>query len=135
LTLRAVEALRSADVVVHDGLIDPAILDHAPAEAQRISSEQVQARSVHGTTHLSSADFNPNALKTAGLRLLEAEDRTASLLRSARGRHRARNARRRELERLEGLKEFALEQRYLDTVITLAETQALSRWMYLSKRV
>jgi uroporphyrin-III C-methyltransferase len=33
LTLRAVEALRQADVVVHDGLIDPAILDHAPASA------------------------------------------------------------------------------------------------------
>src|SRR4029077_2836597 len=63
-----------------------------------ISSEQVQARSIHGTTHLSSADFSPNALETTGLRLLEAEDRTASLLRSARGRRRARDARRPELE-------------------------------------
>src|ERR1700754_283083 len=35
LTLRAVEALRQADVVVHDGLIDPSILDHAPATARR----------------------------------------------------------------------------------------------------
>jgi len=37
LTLRAVEALREADVVVHDGLIDSRVLDHAPASAQRIS--------------------------------------------------------------------------------------------------
>ena len=37
LTVRAVEALKSADVVVHDGLIDPAVLDIAPAEAHRIS--------------------------------------------------------------------------------------------------
>src|SRR3546814_11444207 len=37
LTLRAVEALRNADVVVYDGLIDPRVLDHAPADAQRIS--------------------------------------------------------------------------------------------------
>lgn len=37
LTLRAVEALRAADVVVHDGLIDPRVLDYAPAAAQRIS--------------------------------------------------------------------------------------------------
>ena len=37
LTLRAVEALQSADVVVHDGLIDPRVLDHAPEHAQRIS--------------------------------------------------------------------------------------------------
>jgi SAM-dependent methyltransferase len=108
---------------------DAAVLEGA------ISSEQVQARSVHGTTHLASADFNPNALKTVGLRLLEAEDRTASLLRSARGRRRARDARRPELERLEGREEFALEQHYLDTVITLAETHSLSRWMYLSERV
>ncbi|MBP8235414.1 uroporphyrinogen-III C-methyltransferase [Rhizorhabdus sp.] len=37
LTLRAVDALRSADVVVHDGLIDPRVLDYAPDTAQRIS--------------------------------------------------------------------------------------------------
>ena len=100
-----------------------------------ISSEQVQARSIHGTTHLSSSDFNAKALEIAGLRLLEAEDRTTSLLRSARGRRRARDARRPELERLEGSEDFALEQRYLDAVITLAEKQSLSRWMYLSERV
>jgi uroporphyrin-III C-methyltransferase len=44
LTLRAVEALQMADVVVHDGLIDPAILDHAPAAAQRISVAKRRAR-------------------------------------------------------------------------------------------
>jgi len=37
LTVRAVEALRTADVVVHDGLIDPRVLDLAPPSAQRIS--------------------------------------------------------------------------------------------------
>ncbi len=37
LTLRAVDALRAADVVVHDGLIDDRVLDYAPATAQRIS--------------------------------------------------------------------------------------------------
>ncbi len=37
LTVRAVAALQSADVVVHDGLVDPRVLDHAPATAQRIS--------------------------------------------------------------------------------------------------
>jgi uroporphyrin-III C-methyltransferase len=44
LTVRAVEALRSADVVVHDGLIDPRVLDLAPAEAQRISVAKQRAR-------------------------------------------------------------------------------------------
>ncbi len=44
LTLKAVDALRIADVVVHDGLIDPAVLDHAPAHAQRISVAKKRAR-------------------------------------------------------------------------------------------
>jgi uroporphyrin-III C-methyltransferase len=44
LTLRAVEALKSADIVVHDGLIDAAVLDHAPAHAQRISVAKKRAR-------------------------------------------------------------------------------------------
>ncbi|HEY0269665.1 MAG TPA: uroporphyrinogen-III C-methyltransferase [Sphingomonas sp.] len=44
LTLKAVAALRAADVVVHDGLIDPAVLDHAPAHAQRISVAKKRAR-------------------------------------------------------------------------------------------
>jgi uroporphyrin-III C-methyltransferase len=37
LTLRAVEALRVADVVVHDGLIDEGVFEYVRADAQRIS--------------------------------------------------------------------------------------------------
>ena len=44
LTVRAVEALKTADVVVHDGLIDPRVLDLAPAAAQRISVAKQRAR-------------------------------------------------------------------------------------------
>ncbi|MBN8840586.1 MAG: uroporphyrinogen-III C-methyltransferase [Sphingomonadales bacterium] len=44
LTLRAADALRQADVVVHDGLIDPRVLDMAPATAQRISVAKRRAR-------------------------------------------------------------------------------------------
>ncbi|WP_448585664.1 uroporphyrinogen-III C-methyltransferase [Thermaurantiacus sp.] len=36
LTVRAVRVLGDADVVVHDGLIDPRVLDLAPAAAERI---------------------------------------------------------------------------------------------------
>ncbi len=36
LTIRGVEALRGADVVLYDRLTHPALLDHAPAHAERI---------------------------------------------------------------------------------------------------
>lgn len=45
LTVRAVEALKCADVVVHDGLIDPRVLDIAPPGAHRISV--AKSRSKH----------------------------------------------------------------------------------------
>ena len=44
LTLRAVDALRMADVVVHDGLVDLRVLDYAPAAAQRISVAKQRSR-------------------------------------------------------------------------------------------
>ncbi|MEO5937958.1 MAG: uroporphyrinogen-III C-methyltransferase [Sphingomonas sp.] len=44
LTVRAVEALKCADVVVHDGLIDPRVLDIAPPDAHRISVAKQRAR-------------------------------------------------------------------------------------------
>ena len=36
ITLRGIECLRRADVVIHDRLISPALLDYAPAQAERI---------------------------------------------------------------------------------------------------
>ncbi len=44
LTVRAVGALKTADVVVHDGLIDPRVLDLAPPEAHRISVAKKRAK-------------------------------------------------------------------------------------------
>jgi len=44
LTVRAVEALKSADIVVHDGLIDSRVLEYAPEGAQRISVAKQRAR-------------------------------------------------------------------------------------------
>ncbi|MBJ6121895.1 uroporphyrinogen-III C-methyltransferase [Sphingomonas mollis] len=44
LTVRAVEAMKIADIVVHDGLIDPRVLELAPATAQRISVAKRRAR-------------------------------------------------------------------------------------------
>ncbi|QMW22815.1 uroporphyrinogen-III C-methyltransferase [Sandaracinobacteroides saxicola] len=44
LTVRAVRALAAADVVVHDGLVDPRVLALAPPAAARISVAKSRAR-------------------------------------------------------------------------------------------
>lgn len=44
LTLKAVRALKSADVVVHDGLMGEGVLDHARREAQLISVAKAKGR-------------------------------------------------------------------------------------------
>ena len=44
LTVKAVRALGQADVLVHDGLVDPRVLDLAPASALRISVAKQRAR-------------------------------------------------------------------------------------------
>jgi uroporphyrin-III C-methyltransferase len=44
LTLKALKALRRADVVVHDGLVSEAILDLAPKRAQRLSVAKRKSR-------------------------------------------------------------------------------------------
>src|SRR6185437_11398163 len=44
LTLKALKALQSADVVVHDGLVTAAILDLAPPAARRISVAKRKSR-------------------------------------------------------------------------------------------
>jgi len=44
LTIKALKALRQADVVVHDGLVSDAILELAPAGAQRLSVAKRKSR-------------------------------------------------------------------------------------------
>lgn len=44
LTVRAVRAIEAADVLVHDGLVDPRVLAFAPASARRISVAKRRAR-------------------------------------------------------------------------------------------
>ncbi len=44
LTLRAARLIESADIIVHDGLVDPRILDMAPRSARRICVAKQRAR-------------------------------------------------------------------------------------------
>ena len=96
-----------------------------------ISNEDVRKRSVHGYTQFVVPGWNERLLASAGLRLIESEDRTTSVLNSARGRLNAMQAHRVELEQLAGVSAVAGQQDYLETLIDLSERRAVSRIMYL----
>jgi SAM-dependent methyltransferase len=96
-----------------------------------VSDQEVLRRSIHGQTQFSAPGFNERWLEAAGFRLLETENRTASVLKNATGRLEARLAHRRELEQLEGPHVFERQQRYLETVVELSQRGAVSRMMYL----
>jgi SAM-dependent methyltransferase len=98
-----------------------------------VSSEEVCRRSLHGYTRFVASGWNEAVLKAAGFRLLESEDRTASVLRNAGGRLRAIQTHRAELEHALGTERIERDQRYLNAVISLAESGALSRMMYLAE--
>jgi SAM-dependent methyltransferase len=98
-----------------------------------ISDEESRRRSVHGYTRLVPPGFNEDMLKGAGFELIRSEDRTASLLKNAAGRLAARLAHRAELERREGRTSFEDQQRYLETVVELAQRRAVARLMYLAE--
>lgn len=98
-----------------------------------ISDEEIQLRAAHGHTQLVPSDFNEQMLELAGLRLIDSNDRTGSLLKNAAGRLNARLGHREELEQREGRSSFERQQRYLETVIALSEKGAVSRMMYLAE--
>jgi SAM-dependent methyltransferase len=98
-----------------------------------VSDDDIRLRAVHGSTHFVPPGFNESMLERAGFRLLEREDRTASLLRNARGRVAARSAHRAALEAVEGVTGFERQMRYLETVVDLAQRGAVSRMTYVAQ--
>ena len=98
-----------------------------------ISNEDVRKRSVHGYTQFVLAGWNEQLLASAGLRLIEIEDRTMSVLKNAAGRLAAMHAHRAELEQLSGASSVLDQQHYLETLIDLSRRKAVSRFMYLAE--
>lgn len=98
-----------------------------------ISSDEVRRRSLHGYTQFAAPGWNEAMLAAAGLRLIETEDRTASVLRNAGGRLKAMQALRSELEHTLGAGVVQVQEDYLEIVLELAGRGALSRVMYLGE--
>lgn len=99
-----------------------------------VSSEEFQRRGAHGFTQFVPTGFNERLITAVGLRLIETEERTASVSRNARGRLGALETHREALEERIGKAEIDRQRAYLETVAELSERGALSRWMYLAQR-
>jgi SAM-dependent methyltransferase len=98
-----------------------------------VSNEEVHKRSGHGYTQFVAPGWNERLLESAGLRLIETENRTRSTLKNASGRLSAMQAHRAELERVSTAADFESRQNYLHTVVELSQRGALSRVMYLAE--
>lgn len=98
-----------------------------------VSNEDVRKRSIHGHTQFVTAGWNERLIASAGLRLIETEDRTRSVLENAGGRLAAIRGHRAELERLSGADDFERQCDYLETLVELSRRAALSRIMYLTE--
>jgi cyclopropane fatty-acyl-phospholipid synthase-like methyltransferase len=98
-----------------------------------VSNNEIRLRSVHGYTEFVPPGWNEQLLTAAGLRVVAAEDRTASVLRNAEGRLAAIKNHREALEQLSGVPSFQVQVAYLETVAELARRKAVSRIMYLAE--
>jgi SAM-dependent methyltransferase len=96
------------------------------------SNQEVRDRSVYGYTQFVPVSLNERMLGAAGFRLIETEDRTASVIRNASGRLTAIEAHREELEERHGVDEVDRQRIYLRTVVELSRRGAVSRIMYLA---
>jgi cyclopropane fatty-acyl-phospholipid synthase-like methyltransferase len=143
--LGSFDSVLAVDVVLHirdrqalfrqvAGLLRPGgrfLLTDAGVLTGAASNEELQLRSVHGYTQFAPEGWNEQLLGSARFRLLETEDRTASVMRNANGRLAAMRNHREDLERLSGVASFDIQSRYLTTVADLASRRAVSRRMYL----
>lgn len=144
---RSFEAAISLDVVIHlrdrsklfrevAKLLAPGgrfLFTDAGVVTGSVSNEEVRRRSVHGLTQFVAAGWNEGLLESAGFRLIETADQTASVLKNASGRLAAMHTHRAELEQVSGAADFERQREYLETVVELSRRRAVSRIMYLAE--
>ena len=88
---------------------------------------------LRGYTQFVPPGWNERLLESAGLQLLETEDRTPSVFRYATNKLAAMEKYRAELERVSGADDFEREQDYLKTAAELSRSRIVSRMMYLAE--
>lgn len=147
LDSRTFDAVMSLDVVLHlrdrlrlfrevARLLQPGgrfLFTDAGVLTGSISNDEVRRRSALGFTQFVASGWNESLLDTAGLRLIETGNRTASVIENAAGRMAAMREHREDLATVLGAHALTRQLEYLDTVVELSRRGALSRIMYLAE--
>jgi SAM-dependent methyltransferase len=99
-----------------------------------VTHEEIAERSSVGTFLFVPPGVNEALIEKAGLRLILQEDVTGNIALVSERWHRARQARRAELVRIEGEERFGGLQRFFDAVCRLSSERRLSRIAYIVEK-
>lgn len=99
-----------------------------------ITNDELALRSSIGLFLFVPAGFNERLIEQAGFRLVRQEDVTENAARISGRWHRAREAHKGDLVRIEGEERFAGLQRFFEAVHRLTSERRLSRIAYLTER-
>lgn len=95
-----------------------------------VSNQDIHLRSINGYTQFVPKGYNRRVLEEVGFELSNEEDQSVGPITNASGRLEARLKHRDELVKLLGEENFEKELKYLEAVILLYESKALSRFAY-----
>lgn len=99
-----------------------------------LTDEEIAVRSSIGFYLFVPPGTNEDLLEATGYEIVHQEDRTENMAAMARRWRIAREARRTELERIEGEKTYQGQQRFLEVSARTAEERRLSRYFYVAER-
>ena len=95
-----------------------------------VSNQEFYLRSINGYTQFVPDGFNESALEEVGFTLESKEDQSHGAIANPSGRIQARKKYKDELVEIEGLVKFDQEQKYLETMVDLYKSKALTRFAY-----
>lgn len=100
-----------------------------------LTGEEIAARSSIGFFLFVPAGLDERLLTAAGFGLVHEQDRTENMARVALAWRAARERRREDLQRVEGMGSFHDQQRFLDVTASLATEKRLSRLAFRAERL
>lgn len=100
-----------------------------------LTNEEIEIRASIGYFLFATSKSDNEILKNTGFNILKEEDRTENMAKTARSWKNAREKRKKDLIKAEGLENYYGQQKFFDVCATLAEEKRLSRFAYLSEKL